>query len=137
MVEFSQVKDISQDLVNIFFNTIFQTFRVFSQTYRENQILMHRNLDFLVKALAVVGVLFVSALMSSFIFRQKIVAIFRPKEIMITPCDRLLEHELFHMCFSMILLTFEEHLFRETSLNGCFRLLQHRGFTREINMYIS
>ena len=136
MVEFSQVKVISQDLVNIFFNTIFQTFSVFSQTYRENQILMHRNLDFLVKALAVVGVLFVSALMSSFIFLQKI-AIFRPKEIMITPCDRLLEHELFHMCFSMILLTFEEHLFRETSLNGCFRLLQYRGFTREINMYIS
>ena len=57
MVEFSQVKVISQDLVNIFFNTIFQTFSVFSQTYRENQILMHRNLDFLVKALAVVGVL--------------------------------------------------------------------------------
>ena len=57
MVEFSQVKVVSQDLVNIFFNTIFQTFSVFSQTYRENQILMHRNLDFLVKALAVVGVL--------------------------------------------------------------------------------
>ena len=78
---------------------IFQTFSVFSQTYCKNQILMHRNLDFLFKALAVVGVLFVSALMSLFIFRQKIVAIFRPREIMITPCDPLLEHEIFHMCF--------------------------------------
>ena len=38
------------------------------------QILMYRNLDFLVKALSVVGALFVSALMSLFVFRQKIVA---------------------------------------------------------------
>ena len=56
------------------------------QTYCEIQILMYRNFDFLVKALTVVGVLFLFALMSLFIFRQKIVAIFRPKEIMITPC---------------------------------------------------
>ena len=52
---------------------------------------MYQNLDFLVKALTVLGALFVSALMSLFIFRQKIVAIFRPKEIMITPCDPLLQ----------------------------------------------
>ena len=95
---------------------------------------MYRNLDFLVKALSVVDVLFVSALLSLLIFRQKIIAIFRPKKI-ITLCDPLLKHELFHMCFSRILLTFEEHLFKETSLNGCFRLLQQRGFTREL--YVS
>ena len=77
------------------------------------QILIHQNLDFLAKALSVVGVLFVSALMSLFTFRQKIVAIFRPKEIIITPCDPLLRHELFHMCFSRILVTFEEHLEHE------------------------
>ena len=77
------------------------------------QILIHQNLDFLAKALSVVGVLFVSALMSLFTFRQKIVAIFRPKEIIITPCDPLLKHELFHMCFSRILATFEEHLEHE------------------------
>ena len=86
------------------------------------QILMYRNLDFLVKALSVVDVLFVSALLSLLIFRQKIIAIFRPKKI-ITLCDPL-KHELFHMCFLRILLTFEEHLFKETSLNGCFPLLQ-------------
>ena len=54
---------------------------------------------------------------------------------MIAPCHLLLKHELFHMCFSMILLTFQEHLFKETSLNGCFRLLQQRGFTRELYAY--
>ena len=59
------------------------------------QILMYRNLDFLVKALSVVGALFVSALMSLFVIRQKIVAIFRPKKIIITPCDPLLKHKLF------------------------------------------
>ena len=73
---------------------------------------MHQNLDFLAKALSVVGV-FVSALMSLFTFRQKVVAIFRPKEIIITRCDPLLKHELFHMCFSRILVTFEEHLEHE------------------------
>ena len=77
------------------------------------QILIHQNLGFLAKALSVVGVLFVSALMSLFTFRQKIVAIFRPKEIIITPCDSLLKHELFHMLFSRILVTFEEHLEHE------------------------
>ena len=103
----------------------FQTFSVcFLRPTVKIQIVMYRNLDFLVKALTVVGVLFVSALISLFIFPQKIVAIFRPKEIMITPCDPLLKHELFHMCFSRILLTFQEHLFKETSLNGCFSLLQ-------------
>ena len=75
------------------------------QTYCEIQILMYRNFDFLVKALTVVGVLFLFALMSLFIFRQKI-AIFRPKEIMITPCYALLKHELFDMWFSRILLIF-------------------------------
>ena len=59
------------------------------------QILMYRNLDFLVKGLSVVDVLFVSALLSLLIFRQKIVAIFRPKKIIITPCDPLLKHKLF------------------------------------------
>ena len=49
------------------------------------QILIYRNLDFLVKALTVVGVLFNSALMSLFISRQKIVAIFKPKENNNTP----------------------------------------------------
>ena len=63
------------------------------------QILMYRNLDFLVKALSVVGALFVSALMSLFVFRQKIVAIFRPKKIIITPCDPLLKHKLFYVFF--------------------------------------
>ena len=53
----------------------------------------------LVKALSVVGALFVSALMSLFVFRQKIVAIFRPKKIIITPCDPLLKHKLFHVFF--------------------------------------
>ena len=76
------------------------------QTYCEIQILMYRNFDFLVKALTVVGVLFLFALMSLFIFRQKIVAIFRPKEIMITPCYPLLKHELFDMWFARILLIF-------------------------------
>ena len=110
----------------------FQNFNVcFLRPTVKIQFFMFRNLDFLVKALTVVGVLFVSALMSLFIFRQKIVAIFRPKEIMITPCDPLLKHELLHICFSQILLTFQEHLFKETSLNGCFRLLQQRGFARE------
>ena len=85
----------------------FQTFSVcFLRPTVKIQTVMYRNLDFLVKALTVVGVLFVSALISLFIFRQKIVAIFRPKEIMITPCDPLLKHELFHICFSRILLTF-------------------------------
>ena len=77
---------------------------MFSQTYREIQILMYRNLDFFVRALTVVGILFLSALMSLFIFRPKIAAIFRPKEIMITPCDPLLK-QLFDM-FSRILLIF-------------------------------
>ena len=63
------------------------------------QILMYRNLDFLVKALSVVGALFVSALMSLFVFRQKIVAIFRPKKIIITPCDPFLKHKLFYVFF--------------------------------------
>ena len=85
----------------------FQTFSVyFLRPKAKIQILMYRNLDFLFEALIVVGALCVSALMSLFIFRQKIVAIFRPKEIMITPCDPLLKHELFHMCFSRMLLTF-------------------------------
>ena len=85
----------------------FQTFSVcFLRPTVKIQIVMYRNLDFLVKALTVVGFLFVSALISLFIFRQKIVAIFRPKEIMITPCDPLLKHELFQVCFSRILLTF-------------------------------
>ena len=110
----------------------FQNFNVcFLRPTVKIQIFMFRNLDFLVKALTIVGVLFVSALMSLFIFRQKIVAIFRPKEIMITPCDPLSKHELLHICFSQILLTFQEHLFKETSLNSCFRLLQQRGFARE------
>ena len=55
------------------------------------QILVYQNLDFLVKALTVLGALIVSVLMSLFIFRQKIVVIFRPKEIMITPCDPLVK----------------------------------------------
>ena len=55
------------------------------------QILVYQNLDFLVKALTVLGALFVSVLMSLFIFRQKIVVIFRPNEIMITPCDPLVK----------------------------------------------
>ena len=59
----------------------FQTFSVcFLRPTKKIQIVMYRNLDFLVKALTVVGFLFVSALISLFIFRQKIVAIFRPKE---------------------------------------------------------
>ena len=59
----------------------FQTFSVcFLRPTVKIQTVMYRNLDFLVKALTVVGVLFVSALISLFIFRQKIVAIFRPKE---------------------------------------------------------
>ena len=85
----------------------FQTFSVyFLRPKAKIQILMYRNLDFLFEALIVVGALCVSALMSLFIFRQKIVAIFRLKEIMIAPCHLLLKHELFHICFSMILLTF-------------------------------
>ena len=59
----------------------FQTFSVcFLRPTVKIQIVMYRNLDFLVEALTVVGFLFVSALISLFIFRQKIVAIFRPKE---------------------------------------------------------
>ena len=59
----------------------FQTFSVcFLRPTVKIPIVMYRNLDFLVKALTVVGFLFVSALISLFIFRQKIVAIFRPKE---------------------------------------------------------
>ena len=63
------------------------------------QILMYRNFDFLVKALSVVDALVVSALMSLFVFRQKILAIFRPKKTIITPCDPLLKHKLFYVFF--------------------------------------
>ena len=85
MVEYSQVKVISKDLVNIFFNIDFKCFLIFKPSVYVFshllyiQILMYGNLDFLVKALSVVGVLYVSVLMSLFIFRQKIIAISRPK----------------------------------------------------------
>ena len=85
IVEYSQVKVISKDLVNIFFNIDFKCFLIFKPSVYVFshllyiQILMYGNLDFLVKALSVVGVLYVSVLMSLFIFRQKIIAISRPK----------------------------------------------------------
>ena len=76
-VEYSQVKLISKDLVNIFFNIDFKCFYIFKPSVYVFsdllyiQILMCRNLDFLIKALTVFGVIFVSALMSLFIFCQK------------------------------------------------------------------
>ena len=109
----------------------FQTLSVcFLRPTAKIQILMYRNLDFLVKALTSWCLIYFGFNVIIY-FSSKNSSYFQSKEIMITPCDPLLKHELFHMCFSTILLTFQEHLFKETPLNGLFRLLQQRGFTRE------